>query len=260
MAWALVGLALAVFAGLRGPWTRVLVICAGFTALMMVVMTHAGLILALPHYWATVQYSLRLESDVLLGLSGTLLSLLVLAKTEAPRLRLWVRWALVPVLAVSVVGAVQQTAAYPSTEDRYAALASWERAPTAYEASSAVASSAEAASSGALSRAGVLNEYIDMHQPLLKGVEAHPLLLEDSSVKPTFLSGSYERLPFVHFDTASAPGSRVSVSVPVHPGERLNTNLFGWPSLISITGARVIGLNSEDLADVLEVSPASDVC
>jgi hypothetical protein len=257
MAWALVGLALAAFAGLRGPWARILIICAGFTALMMVTMTHAGIILALPHYWATVQYSLRLESEVLLGLSGTLLSLLVLAKTETPRLRPWVRWALPPVLAISVVGAVQQTAAYPSTGDRYAVLAGWEQAPTASEASSALLSSTEAVSSGLLSRDGVLNEYLDMHQPLLMGANAHPPLLEDSSVKPTILSGSFEHFPFVHFDTASAPGSRVSVSTPLRPGERLNTNLFGWPSLVSVTGARIIGVNSQDLADVLEVSPAS---
>jgi hypothetical protein len=257
MAWALVGVALALLAGLRGAWTRILLICASFTVLAMVTMTHAGLILALPHYWATVQYSFRLESYVLLGLSGTLLSLLVLAQGETDRLRPWARRALPPILVVSIIGAMQQTAAYPATADRDVQVAAWSQSPAPSEATSFLATPSEAASSGAVSPEGVLNEYIDMHQPLLKGMDAHPPLLDDSSVHPTILNGSFEHLPFVHFDTAAAQSSRTSAEIHLYPGELVNTNLFGWPSFVHVTGARIVGINSQDGADVLEGVPAS---
>lgn len=257
MAWALVGLTLALPAGLRGPWTRILLICASFTVLMIVLMTHAGLILTLPRYYATVQYSFRLESYVLLGLSGTLLSILVLAQGETHRLRPWTRWALPPVLVISIVGAVQQVAAHPSTGNRDTEVAPWSEAPAPGEAASAVATPSEAASSGALSPDVVLNEYIDMHQPLLKGLDVHPPLLKDSNVHFPILNGSFEHLPYLHFDAASAQGGRISAEIHLYPGERVNTNLFGWPSFVNVTGARIVGINSENGADVLEVSPAS---
>ncbi len=78
IAWVLVSLAIFLRRGLRGTWIRVLLICAALTTFLIVLMTHAGLILALPRAYATLQFSYRLESYVLLALSGTVLAALVL--------------------------------------------------------------------------------------------------------------------------------------------------------------------------------------
>ena len=85
-------------------------ICAAITVLMLVVMTHVSLMLALPRPYAILQFSYRLESYVLLGLSATVLVGLVLAQRGGHRILIW---ALVPVLVVAMVGAFQQIAAYP---------------------------------------------------------------------------------------------------------------------------------------------------
>jgi hypothetical protein len=112
IAWTVVGMAIFLRKGLRGAWTRMLVICAGATALMTMVMTHAPLILALPRPYAMVQFSYRLDSYVLLGISGTMLAVLVLA--QGTRGTSTLVWALAPVLIVAVVGAIHQTDAYPN--------------------------------------------------------------------------------------------------------------------------------------------------
>jgi hypothetical protein len=121
IAWALVSLAIFLRRGLRGTWTRVLLICSAMTTLLIVLMTHASLMLALPRAYATLQFSFRLESYVLLAVSGTVLAALVLAGSGGRKIRLW-RWMLLPILSVSVVGAIQQTDAYPKAPDRYEAF------------------------------------------------------------------------------------------------------------------------------------------
>ncbi len=141
IAWALVSLAIFLRKGLRGTWIRVLLICAALTTFLIVLMTHAGLILALPRAYATLQFSYRLESYVLLALSGTVLAALVLAKGRDRGAR-FSTWALVPVLAVSVVGAIQQTDAHPVGGERYATLTALYHTPGAGE---------------------VLSDYVDVH-------------------------------------------------------------------------------------------------
>jgi hypothetical protein len=103
---------------------RVLLIVVGMTAGVVVIMTHAGLILALPRPYATLQFGFRLESYVLLGVSGAMLAVLVLMRDGARSARLW-RWMLVPILVVSIVGAVEQTDAYHARSRRSAALSSY---------------------------------------------------------------------------------------------------------------------------------------
>jgi hypothetical protein len=257
MAWALVGLAMALRVGPRGPWTRVLLICAGFTALMVVLMTHAGLILALPRYYATLQYSYRLESYVLLCSSGAVLSVLVLAQGEIPRLRPWTRWGLPPIVVVAMIGAIQQAAAYPSNGNRDVDAAAWSQPPALFEATSYVATSSEAASSNALSSSGVLIEYLDVHQPLLNGPEVYQPLLHGLDVHPHAMNGSFEHIPFVHFDTTAVQGARVSTAIRLYPGELVDSNIFGSPSFVHVTGARIVGINHRNGADVLEVDAAS---
>jgi hypothetical protein len=93
---------------LRGPWAKVLLICAAMMVLAIVVMTHAAIILALGQPYAMLQYSYRLESYVLLDVSGTVLAALALAQQSSPRMRWWA-WTVAPVLIVALVGAIQQT-------------------------------------------------------------------------------------------------------------------------------------------------------
>jgi hypothetical protein len=141
IAWVLVSLAIFLRRGLRGTWIRVLLICSALTTFLIVLMTHAGMILALPRAYATLQFSYRLESYVLLALSGTVLAALVLARGRDRGARLST-WALVPVLVVSVVGAIQQADAYPVGGERYATLTALYHTPGAGE---------------------VLSDYVDVH-------------------------------------------------------------------------------------------------
>jgi hypothetical protein len=111
-AWSLGSICLLVaLHRLRGPWAKVLLICTGMAMLMTVVMTHAGIILALGRPYAMLQYPYRLESYVMLAVSGAVLAALAIAQRGAPRMRLWA-WVLVPVLLVALVGAIQQTDAH----------------------------------------------------------------------------------------------------------------------------------------------------
>jgi hypothetical protein len=109
--WALVGLVMSLRRGTRAPWRRMLFICVGSALLMAIMMTHAELVLALPRPYAMLQYSYRLESYVLLGISGAVLVLLVLKRDGSRYLRYWT-WALLPILVLSTIAAVRQTRNY----------------------------------------------------------------------------------------------------------------------------------------------------
>lgn len=124
IAWVLLSIPILWLTGRRGTWMRILLVLVGATVLVGVTMTHAGLILALPRLYATLQFSFRLESYVLLGASGALLAVLVLARDGSRNVRLWT-WMLAPIMVVSVVGAIQQTDAYPPGKSRGAALTSY---------------------------------------------------------------------------------------------------------------------------------------
>jgi hypothetical protein len=124
IAWTLGSIAILLATRRGGHWTKVLLLLAGATALLLVVMTHAGIILALPRMYAMLQFSFRLESYVLMGISGTLLAALVLVDEGGRRLLLW-RWLLVPIAIVSIVGAVEQVDSYAHMSSRDTALASF---------------------------------------------------------------------------------------------------------------------------------------
>jgi hypothetical protein len=120
--WALIGLIICARRGRQVVWQRMLYICAGLTLLMAITMTHAALILALPRPYAMLQYSYRLESYVLLGISATVLVLLVLGGGGGERrIPLWT-WALLPILAVSAISAVLQVSDYSRGGDRASVL------------------------------------------------------------------------------------------------------------------------------------------
>jgi hypothetical protein len=119
IAWVLVSMVILLLTGRRGTWMRILMVVSGLTVLIAVVMTHAGLVLALPRPYATLQFTYRLESYVLLGLSGAVLVVLVLARSGTRGVRLWT-WMLAPALAVSMIGAIQQANTYPHLQGRSA--------------------------------------------------------------------------------------------------------------------------------------------
>jgi hypothetical protein len=202
IAWALVSIVILLRGGLRRAWTRVLLICATSTAFFIVLMTHAGLILALPRAYATLQFSYRLESYVLLALSGTVLAILVLAKSGGREMRLWT-WLLPPVLIVSVIGAIQQADAHPEVPHRYA------------EFSKMYKSSAPGAGE-------VLSDYVDVNLPVLNDPHGPP--------------------PEVNFTPTAVHDNRISKVVHLQPGQLVYTNLQGPPSLVHITGAKIAGI------------------
>jgi hypothetical protein len=117
MVWVLIGMAVFLIRGPRGAWTRMLLICAALTVLVGVAMRQVSLILALPRPYGMLQFSYRLESYVLLGISGTVLAVLAVAQS-VPRHTRILEWALLPVLVFSVIGGIQQTDAYPPGGNR----------------------------------------------------------------------------------------------------------------------------------------------
>ncbi len=214
IAWALVSLAIFLRSGLRGTWIRVLLICSALTTFLIVLMTHAGMILALPRAFATLQFSYRLESYVLLALSGTVLAALVLAQGRDRGAR-FSTWALVPVLAVSVVGAIQQTDAHPVGGERYATLTALYHTPGSGE---------------------LLTDYVDVHLRPLTDPNGRP--------------------PEVHFNPAAVHDNHTTKVVHLTPGQFVYSNLEGPPSLLHITGAKIVGINGEGY-DVLEIGRAT---
>jgi hypothetical protein len=112
--WVLASIVIVLGSIRRGTWVRIIVIFAVITAATVILMTHVGLLLALPKPYTLLQFSYRLESYVLMGVTALVLVVLMLAKSGSRRLRLWA-WTIVPILALSVVGASQQLSAHPDT-------------------------------------------------------------------------------------------------------------------------------------------------
>jgi uncharacterized membrane protein len=110
--WVLVSLLVVLWNVRRGAWLRMLLILCGVTGAIVVLMTHAGLILALPRPYTLLQFSYRLEGYVLMGLSGAVLAILILTQRGSRRLRRYA-WTILPILALSMIGAIQQVDAYP---------------------------------------------------------------------------------------------------------------------------------------------------
>ena len=114
IAWVLVSIAILLIHPRRGPWVRMLVIFSLASAAIVVLMTHAGLLLALPKPYTILQFSYRLEGYVLMGVTAAVLAILVRTRSDSSRIRIW-WWTFLPVLVLSAVGAVQQVDAYPRT-------------------------------------------------------------------------------------------------------------------------------------------------
>lgn len=117
IAWALVSIPILLYVIRRGVRIRVLMIFSVMTIVIVVLMTNLEMLWALPKPYDLLQFSYRLESYVLMGLSALVLTVLALAQDGGRWLRLW-RWTIVPVLAVSTIGAIQQVDAYPRAAAR----------------------------------------------------------------------------------------------------------------------------------------------
>jgi len=115
--WVLVGVAVSLVRKGGGPWRRALWIFAAAALVAGLLMTHPGLVLALPAPYALVQFGFRLETWVLLSLSAAILATLVLARGWPRRLRAY-SWAAVLVVIASGVGAVEQVDRYPRAAPR----------------------------------------------------------------------------------------------------------------------------------------------
>jgi hypothetical protein len=182
--WILLSISLSLRSRRAGTWMRVLLILVSATVLVAIVMTHAGLILALPRPYATLQFSFRLESYVLLGISGSLLAALVLTSAAGPRAQLW-NWALVPIAAVSIAGALEQVGDFAHGRPRSIALGAYLK-PT-YE------------------QEGLLN-YVDDRLPILRG--RLPRMVFPVSSTPGARISALTRL---------APGQRVDTNIRSGP-------------------------------------------
>jgi hypothetical protein len=123
LVWVIIGVAVSLGRPEGGPWRRALWIFAAAGLVVGILMTHPNLELDLPAPYAIIQYEYRLESYVLLTLCAAILALLVIARSWPRRWRIW-SWSVGIVVAVSVIGAVQQVDSYSHTHDRHQTFAS----------------------------------------------------------------------------------------------------------------------------------------
>jgi hypothetical protein len=112
MGWAAIAGGLTLPRARGATWARILAVSAVMAGALIVLMTHAGLVLALPRPYVMIQFTYRLESYVLVAITGAVLAALVLLRDAPRRIGRWT-WVLVPVLVLWVIGAVGQTARHP---------------------------------------------------------------------------------------------------------------------------------------------------
>jgi hypothetical protein len=102
----------------RTGWFRLVLVLFSATALLAILMTNIGLILALPGPFRQIQFGYRLEAYVLFGVSATSIGLLRLAGRGPGARAIW-RWAGLPIVALMVVQGLAQ--AHPNPKPTYAA-------------------------------------------------------------------------------------------------------------------------------------------
>jgi hypothetical protein len=87
MGWTVAVALLAGRRGWRSGWTRLLVVLAALTTLLVVLIVDGRLILLLPKTYVFIQYTYRLENYLLLTVAGGVLAGLVLVRQLHPRVR-----------------------------------------------------------------------------------------------------------------------------------------------------------------------------
>jgi hypothetical protein len=207
--WVLAGLLVLPTRSRNRAWLRLLLICSGTSIVITVVMTHVGLLLALPRPYSLIQFSYRLEVYVLLALCAAIVAALALARGGSRRSRIWT-WMALPVCAVSLLGGIWQISQYPYPgQDRYVTLGSYGEVET-----------------------GGNRDFQDVSEPVIAG----------------------RGLDTVDIPPGAVHADRVSFSERVRPGTLLATDIGAGRSLVDITGARAVGIDSETGDMVLQVA------
>jgi hypothetical protein len=198
---------------LSSSWARAVLVLSGVTALLVVAMTHVGLIIALPKAFAFIQFSFRVESYVLLGTAAAVLAALVLVRgaSSAPRRR-WA-WVLVPIVAVSITQAAGQ--AYKVRDGRSFFLG-WQRDPGYLTGDDAPGA----------------QDYV--------GAKVPAMTVGAGAPRVTFSAQDAER------------DGRTTVVADAKPGELLATNAAALPELVKLEGARFVGVD-QTVHNVIEV-------
>lgn len=205
IAWVISSIVISFALRSGGPWRRILCIFSGLTVVFALLMTHTDLLLALPRPYTLLQFSYRLETYMLIGLCGAVLTGLMLVRIWPRRWRAASWTLLVLVVIASGVGAVQQVDSYPRgaedpgvvVPDRYSVFDPMHQPPFT----------------------GGLGDYTDATLPVVEpagtpiGV-SFPTLIHDE---------------------------KVTIPVTLPSGVLVHTNLTGAPYLVSVTGARVVG-------------------
>ena len=101
IAWVVVA-ALVSRASWRGVWARMLAVLMLLTAGLLALMVNPRWILALPDPWTMIQFSFRLETFVLFGISGAIIAALRVLDHDAHR---WLIALLLAILVLSVISA-----------------------------------------------------------------------------------------------------------------------------------------------------------
>ncbi len=204
IAWLCVSYVLLVRPRWGETWTRVLLIASLMAALVTVMMTHVGLLLALPRALAILQFSYRLDSYPVIAICAAVLAALVLFGSGEPADRSW-SWVLIPVVAISIAGGIQQV------------NASFVSAP--------------------IVDLKTLNPELGDYAN-----DEFPIVTET------------KRLAVVHFPQPTNAKETASVSLPLRPHERVETNVMSYTPMLHFTGAKVVALDNTDHT-VLEVDP-----
>jgi hypothetical protein len=206
IAWVLMGLFVLPWGARSRLWRRLLSICIGIAVLILVAMTHVGLLLALPRPYTLIQYSYRLEAYIVLALCGAILAALVLACSPRAgggrpwRARAWT-WLALPVCVGSLAGAVRQVGVleYPGP-NRYEPLQSF-----------------------GVVYSGDNRDYQDVSEPVIAG---HGL--EEIDIPPTTVSDD-----------------RATFTIRARPGTLVATNIGAGSYLVHLGGAKAVGTDSE---------------
>jgi len=202
-AWVLAAIAVA-RPRLSSTWARTVLVLSGVTVLLVVVMTHVGLIIALPKPFAFIQFTFRIESYILLGAAAAVLAALVLVRGAPSAARRRWAWVLVPIVAVSIVQAVGQA---HTIRDVQSVLPPWQRDPGYLTGDAAPGS----------------DDYVGANVPAVTVGAGAP--------RVTFSAQDAER------------DGRTTVVANVQPGELVATNAAALPELVKLEGARFVGVD-----------------
>jgi hypothetical protein len=117
MGWCVVAAVLVMTQWRRSAAVRALLVLCAVAAAFWILMTDPERILLLPRPYIYLQFSFRIESEVLLAVVGATLAGLVALRAADGRASRWA-WVLVPVAAVSLVAAVVQVGGAPREQTK----------------------------------------------------------------------------------------------------------------------------------------------